>query len=395
MCLNFYRWSHDGIPRRSPLHSVECARPCFGDDPIYAFHDTRLGSHDIACGVCRAGTGFVAPATALAFDGGPPAQVWIAGDFRVRAFAFRFAFALAFAFDGLREADLLYVGNPEAPEDAVVARAALAVWGDVVVLGHGRCLTAWNRLAQSPEVPGWSWSSGWGSSASGINRRRGRARAGTAQVPITGDIDCLAAVGEFLAIASADAPTVHIARRSGSGRGSGSGSRGSGEFAVEIVCRLIGHTAGITALVPHTDGVEQRILSGSVDGSVKLWNLDRRQIVLTLVRAEGNYTVAVTALHVAECPGMDHERCVFVFAGHSDAVLDVWDLSRKCPVIKIAVEKMEQSRREELVPIALRFNVLPHTETAELIILGLERPDSGSSDGEVIAFKFPFGREGE
>jgi hypothetical protein len=153
-----------------------------------------------------------------------------------------------------------------------------------------------------------------------------------------------------------------------------------------------------------------------VDGSVKLWSLDRCQVVLTLVRAEGNGTAAVTALHVAEWPGMDRGRRVFVFAGHSDAILDVWDLSGKCPVIKVAVETVEKPKQEKLlrwligaavwpapfttdarmplVPLAIRFNVLPHSEMAELIILGLERPASRSSDGEVITFTFPFGSEG-
>jgi hypothetical protein len=374
-CFQFYGGQHKGGPERRPVRSVECALPGFGDDLIYTFYDDRRQSHQIAMGSFRAGTGFVAPATALAFDGDHPLRVWVAGDFRVRAFI----------IDGFREHDLLYVGTAQAPEDVIVTRSALAVWRDLVVLAHGRRLTGWRRLAQSAQVAGWGWR---GVSVppvidSAIERRRGRARVGVAEIAIGGDIDRIAATSEFLAIASTDAPTIHVARCTAR----------QGEFAIEVVCRLIGHTAGITALVSRMARDGPELFSGSADGTVKSWSLNRREILFSLQLGGNRRAGQVTAIRVAEWRDPDRsDPQVFVISGYRDALLRLWDLSAKCPVFELAVEREAPAPLPQPPPQPSQLGLLALMMT---IVGALKSTLPPGTDGDALESALPAGTDVE
>jgi hypothetical protein len=108
-----------------------------------------------------------------------------AGDFRVRGLD----------FGGLQECDLLYVGDPEAPQDIPLTRR------DSVVFGHGPTLTLWTRVRAQWPVPVWKRPAPQEPSVfeSLFVPRGVRARLWCAAVGIPA-VDALCPVGEFVGL---------------------------------------------------------------------------------------------------------------------------------------------------------------------------------------------------
>jgi hypothetical protein len=332
----FVQAQYSSAVTQRPIRYLESALTGFGDDLIYTFYDSDQSSHKIAKGALNAGTGFVSSSSALLFDPVPPQKVWVAGDFRVRAFD----------LDGFRERDLLYVWDPLEVKvandaqtfecDRIINRSGLAIWQDLVVLGHDDLLTFWKRTQPSLQVAGWTWNGVPQPKLmeSAIEKRRGRARAGFTKVLFSeGEIDCLAVVGDFLAIGSSTGPVIQLARR----------FNRRNDYSIEIVCRFIGHTMGVTAMVSRNTVNGPELFSGSKDGTVKIWSVKNQEIQFSLQLVRGKRAEEVTALNVSEWKDVEHDKVqVFVFSGHRDGVVRVWDLTAKSPMFEVLVVKEPQ-----------------------------------------------------
>jgi hypothetical protein len=414
---------------------------CLEDELVYTFYDDFQKGHMLSKGASKIGTGFVSATTSLVIDGDDPLKVWIAGDFRVRAFA----------LNGFEELDLLYVGDPQAVKegnnnkDVIIRKSALAIWQDLVVLGHGQHLTFWKRYpGQSASiVEGWDWQGPADPLVIAVDRNRGRQRVGFAEILMdNAKIDCLATAHDFLAIASSAAPTIHIVRR----------SKGKDDATFEVICRLIGHTMGVTALVSRVVKDDAELVSGSADGSIKIWSLSRQEMLFSLQKETGKRAEVVTALHIGKWKEpVQGEALTFLFVGHLDKTVRVWDLFAKRmmfelttgpePIIpqkpvpfmpaprnmgsqvalasvppalarmppgfpfpflfsfslpssvpqevsKPSPTKEPEPEGRELIPKAIGFNHTPRQERCELFIIAVE-PGEGLKDGELQWFQFP------
>jgi hypothetical protein len=138
-------------------------------------------------------------------------------------------------------------------------------------------------------------------------------------------VDVLRTAGGFLAVAGRleplaidrERPTIDIYRR----------VQRTGGFGMAVVARFIDHAKEITVLVTH----RRELLSGSRDGTIKVWSLDRMELQDSLPPA-GAEISAVTALHIGEWS----ERAILFF-GHSDGVVRAWDLTGKCALWEIEI----------------------------------------------------------
>jgi hypothetical protein len=239
-----------------PFAGVECALISFGHEPFYATFDAASGVREIRHGILSAPMYFVTKTTSMFYDEGR-GRLWVAGDFRV----------IGLNVEHFEEQDLLYVGNPMAPEDVPIWASCLTIWTDLVTLGHGRALTFWMGDGNSLDVPGWDWAEeGEGEDEDeGIVRRRGRSRCESFEIDT--EIGQVCTAGDFLVVASNDLPIIRIYRR----------VLAFGPLAIHAIFRLIGHTGGITRLVSRMRPDGRELISSSRDGTVKLWNLETRE----------------------------------------------------------------------------------------------------------------------
>lgn len=66
------------------------------------------------------------------------------------------------------------------------------------------------------------------------------------------------------------------------------------------VCDVIGHADNVKALVVNRDGTQ--CLSGSSDGTIKLWSLGQQQCVQTFrIHTEGVWALLVCAINNITC----------------------------------------------------------------------------------------------
>jgi hypothetical protein len=410
-CCAFYRGQYSEERTRSRIENVECAVMCLDEELVYTFYDAFQKAHVVAKGGIRVVTGFVATTTSIVVDD-ETAKVWIAGDFRVRAFD----------VNRFQEFDLLYVGDPQEvkeggnSKDVIVTRSALAIWQDLVVLGHGQHLTLWKRNpGQSPsQVEGWDWSGSANPPVVTIERKRGRSRIAFTQIALDEpDVDCILAVGDLLAVASSSSPTIHIIRKSNKEDG----------VTVEIICRLIGHTMGVTALVSRLVRDKMELISGSRDGSIKIWSLAEQKILFSVQMEFKRRGAGVTTLHIGKWKNSESgEPMIFLFSGHLDKKVRVWDLCGKRmmfelttgpePIIPWSVQdemfihvaktvlgcighpvppetpsKESESQDQDLIPKVIGFNHLPHQDRCELFIMAVE-PGGNVTNGELQTLQF-------
>jgi hypothetical protein len=397
----FYKGHYSSLPIRRSIKGLECAIMGFGEDFIYTYYDDGLKSHEVAMSASHTATGFVSRTSSLLLDGNHPAKVWIAGDFRVRAFN----------LDRFQECDLLYVGNPEPVEEEIITKSALAIWDDFIVLGHGQCLTFWKRLKISSEVSKWSWNGPTNPLVleSAIERRRGRTRAGFTNISFgDADIDCLAIAGAFLTIASSSHPSIHLIQW----------VKDRNDFSVEVICRFIGHTMGITKLVSSVGQAVPELFSGSKDGTIKQWSVNAQQMKFSLHVVGDTTPSEISSLYVhewKESPSVQSQ--IFLFAGHIDGRVRVWDLTAKRPVFELKLEPVlstllcsvaetfqqvfdhAEGRTENqivsdidesgqrLIPKVIGFIVTPCDNTCELIMIGVYT-DEEFSNGEYQSLEF-------
>jgi WD40 repeat protein len=371
------------------VKEIECTLTGFGNDLIYTFFDHNKLSHNIAMGNFVTQTGFVSKSTSLVFDRNHPEKVWVAGDFRVRSFD----------LDEFKSRDLLYVWDSSERSDEIVRKSGLAIWEDFVVLGHNDILTFWKRAEVSIEVPGWSWNDS-SLAENAIEKKRGRMRAGFAKMK-EGEIDCLAVAGEFLAIASSSGPIIQLVRRLGR----------RNDFSLEVVCRLIGHTMGITGMVARIGENGPELFSGSKDGTVKVWNVVGQEMKSSLQLRNEERRSEITALHVSEWKDAHHEiPHVFVFSGYFDGMIRVWDFTVKSPIFEIVMVREAQNLvsptsilraetmtfgghqvddgKERLIPKAIGFRIALLGGTCELQMIGVD----DDANGERQCFEFEVDR---
>jgi WD40 repeat protein len=147
------------------------------------------------------------------------------------------------------------------------------------------------------------------------------------------EITSICAVGRFLAVASRRWQSIHIF---------------AGTW--EIVQRLVGHTMGISSLLPFG---EQQLLSGSADKTIKLWNLDNGTVEFSLERHGG----AVSALEVRE-----YRKNTFLFTGGEDHIIHTWDIARKKSMFQLFIG-------EGKFPTALYFD--PDEKELQIVALPL------------------------
>jgi WD40 repeat protein len=115
-----------------------------------------------------------------------------------------------------------------------------------------------------------------------------------------------------------------------------------------VVARLIGHTLGISSLLPFGN----QLFSGSLDQTIKLWDVETGQLAFAYHR----HNERVSCLYLSTTS--DNEA--FLFSGSWDRTVRVWDIHRKRAVCQITVDA-------ELAPIAI--NCQP--ESRELTVLAI------------------------
>ncbi|KAH6566901.1 hypothetical protein BASA50_002582 [Batrachochytrium salamandrivorans] len=114
----------------------------------------------------------------------------------------------------------------------------------------------------------------------------------------------------------------------------------SHDVSDSLICILKGHRSAVTALfVPHfrTDGIRERLLSGSRDGIVKLWNVSSGELLGSFVchsmpvisftpmpvDAGPRYKAAVISValdHSISVIDVDDGVCQYKFSGHQSAI---------------------------------------------------------------------------
>jgi hypothetical protein len=297
-----------------------------GDDIILVrFSDSEVhGSHKLVFGDMEGETGFFSRATAMAVDAAN--RVWVAGDVRVRSFD----------LDALAPDDTLYVPDQEQP----IRRSCIAVWGDYIVLGTDASLFGWPRAGRAPAnqlrraafdefVKGVL-------DPTAVDWTRGRLPDPHFVVrPEMRDITAVCAVGDFLAVASATYEVVHIYALASEGES-------------QIVTRLVGHTMGVTALLPYG---RSSLFTGSVDMTIRQWNLETGTATFSFDRHGG----AVSAIALGLYQGSE-----FLFTGGQDRIVHAWDVTRRKGLCQIAVG-------DGVFPASLYF----HAEHKQLSIVAL------------------------
>jgi WD40 repeat protein len=96
---------------------------------------------------------------------------------------------------------------------------------------------------------------------------------------------------------------------------------------------------GITALMSGLNVDRMELLSGSRDGTIKVWNLTTQQIEFSLELEHGKQAAEVCTLHVAQWRDAKWEEPrVFVFTGHVDGFVRVWDFTSKFLIFELMLE---------------------------------------------------------
>jgi hypothetical protein len=241
--------------------------------------------------------------------------VFVAGDGRVECF---------------RETTLEVCGTLST-EGRVLAKAGVAVWDDMVVLGTGPSLLFW-RLADAAGDP------------SAVHRPL----AIQCEIELA-RITSVSAVGHFLAVASVDYPVAHI--------------YGLVDGVPKILSRLIGHTAGVTSLRPTPDA---RLFTGSIDTTIQLWSVQDGVLELQFDRHGG----PVTAISYVTT-----EREAFLLTGGGDSMIRAWDCSRKKGMWELMVG-------DGFIPRALHFDFAEQ----KLTVLARSNAAGGPSELQVYTF---------
>ena len=243
---------------------------------------TRRGDNnelEICCGERRAKTGFF----------GPPQGIFFSRELE-RVFIARESLVKCFRVDTLE-----CVGTFDASE-ALTREATAAL---TVFFISGRCLLllaceavllAWTLDRDTDEV------------------QKPSSKTDQLEIP---KITSICAVGEFLAVASSNYEVIHVYQMT------------EQEHVLTLYERLIGHSDSITCLKA-VDGT--RLLSGSLDGTVRLWDVTHAR---TEVFYWGHERVS----------SIDYGKngTEFMVAAGFDGTVRLWSLSSKSAMIKISV----------------------------------------------------------
>jgi hypothetical protein len=326
------------------VEHVLCAVSGLGDEIAQVRYSECEMSYELMLGHMHTQIGFFLPATSMATDG---ARIWVAGDVRVKAFV----------IDSLETCDTLFVPDfPKAP----VPKTGLAIWGPRVVLGVNSDLYSWhirgNSAAEAKhldratiQIP-----ASLPIDDSRIDLRMGREPVCRDHVPELPLIDSVCGVEEYLIVASSKYPVIYVMTPTPRGE-------------LRIVTRLVGHTMGVTCLLPYrTD----QVFSGSFDKTIKLWNVATGQLLFAFHR----HNMAVSTLHLSHWKNADDmPEGILLFSGGQDSTVRAWDILRKRSLFEISVGG-------NLCPTAINF--VP--EANELSILALPIPE-GPADGSPSA----------
>jgi hypothetical protein len=309
----FYLGNYDPVNGRSaaPIETVECAL-FVRHELAYVCDNREVHQHQLVYRGAGIPTGFFMPATSMTVDENED-ELWIAGDVRVRGFS----------LGNMQFNDVLWVRNE------FVQTSCLTVWNDLVVLGTGNSLYTWqkraNDFAFAEKIEGPRFTEAplhFALDPSALDWTKGRPPLGlhfSIELP---NITAVCAVGEHLAVASLDYPMIHV----------------YGQQGGIVALRLIGHTMGITCLMP---GPEGGLFTGSVDKTMKVWNLDAGSTQMSLDRHGGRVScMSLAGLHPA----------MFVVSGGADHRVRFWDLHRRCGMFQVIVG-------DDMYPIAVDFEI--------------------------------------
>jgi hypothetical protein len=206
-------------------------------------------------------------------------------------------------------------------------------------LDNASCLTAWGDCIVTAAGPTLIFS------------RSNSAVCATTEMQ---NVTLVRGVGDFLAVASADYPAIHIYQAVPDG-------------GIAIVSRLVGHTAGVTAFCARSN---KQFLSGSADRTIRLWNLADGATELWFDR----HSAAVTAIYCAE-----YRKSCILFTGGADQVVFVWDMTMKTAMFRLALG-------DGFVPTALHFR--PDEKTMSVLARQEQQGDEAQSVLQVYRFKF-------
>jgi hypothetical protein len=209
-------------------------------------------------------------------------------------------------------------------------------------IGDASCLTAWGDYVVTAERPNLTF---W---------RSDNAVRAIAEMQ---NVTLVRGVGDFLAVASADYPVIHVYR-----------AAREGGFA--IVSRLVGHTAGVTAFCARG---QTQLLSGSEDRTIRLWNLADGTTEIWFDR----HSSTVTAIYSEE-----YRKSCLLFTGGADQVICVWDMTMKNAMFRLALG-------DGWVPAALHFR--PDVKT--MSILARQENQGGEAEGVLQVYRFRIHRD--
>jgi hypothetical protein len=337
------------------VEHVQCAVSGLGDEIAQVRYSESEMSYELLLGHMHTQTGFFLPATSMATDG---TRIWVAGDLRVKAFD----------IESLENCDTLLVPDfPKAP----VPKTGLTVWGLRIVLGVNSDLYSWQVRSDSrPGARHLDRSTVQIPTSPPIDDSRIDLQMG--REPVSRDhfhdlplIDSVCGVGDYLVVASSKYPVIYVMMTT---------ARGD----LRIVARLVGHTMGVTCLLPYrTD----QVFSGSIDKTIKLWNVTTGQLLFAFHR----HDMAVSTLHLKQWKDANEmPEGILLFSGGQDSTVRAWDIWRKRSIFEISVEG-------DLCPTAINF--IP--EANELSVLALpiaEGPRDGRPSaadlGQLQLYKF-------
>jgi hypothetical protein len=82
------------------------------------------------------------------------------------------------------------------------------------------------------------------------------------------------------------------------------------------------------------------LFSGSSDGTVKCWDVLKQELQFSLQLAQGIRAAEITTMQIGEWTDENREESrVFLFVGHMNGLVRVWDLTMKAPMFGVVLER--------------------------------------------------------
>lgn len=294
---------------KNDVNGILCSTVNNRGDIFYIYFNKMQRCYMIAHGDVEAPTGFFKEATSMMFDY-TNNLVWAAGDCRVKAYK----------PDTLACVDTLNAGANW------ISSSSIASWQGQIVMGSDKLIAVWqSKPMANPKVTMIKNKNNEEvAKANGLDLDKiewtGGRRTNVTFAPSNqvSHISTICPVGNYLAIGSYDHHAIHLMNNEGN-----------------TVGRLIGHTAGITCLLS-TD--EKTLYSGSLDKTVKRWDVEKMYSTLHLIRHGGPIT-CLTAGVID-----DH---TFLFSGGKDNCIRGWDVTN--------LSALFEARSGTQTPISVHF----------------------------------------